>query len=157
MRLGKDDARAPVRRRGSDASFRHTSDVFAVPTGEDVGEEALNFVWVIFATHVRASQDGRPEKKGLPGVWLKPTGRSRPRRPVPRNTGKDGGIMPFNSNFKKKKNCTIKTRPRHAFEKRPPAPRKPKGKPGRPFFGARGGGSNLTFKLLPGCVNSSFL
>ena len=37
--------------------------------------------------------------------------------------------------------CTIKTRPRRrAFGKRPPAPRKPKGKPGRPFFGARGGG-----------------
>ena len=34
----------------------------------------------------------------------------------------------------------IKTRPRRAFGKRPPAPRKPKGKPGRPFFGARGGG-----------------
>ena len=78
----------------------------------------------------------------------------------------------------KKKKCTIKTRPRRAFGKRPPAPRKPKldghclwvlvwtgacywhgvggfmfnssssaprkpkGKPGRPFVGARGGGPN---------------
>ena len=32
---------------------------------------------------------------------------------------------------KKKKNFAIKTRPRRAFGKRPPAPRKPKGKPGR--------------------------
>ena len=40
-------------------------------------------------------------------------------------------------------NCTIKTRPRRAFGKRPPAPRKPEGKPGWPFAGARGGGSEL--------------
>jgi len=39
------------------------------------------------------------------------------------------------------KNYTIKKRPRRAFGKRPPAPRKPKGKPGRPFVGAHGGGS----------------
>ena len=38
-------------------------------------------------------------------------------------------------------NCTIKKRPRRAFGKRPPAPRKPKGKPGRPFVGAHGEGS----------------
>ena len=38
-------------------------------------------------------------------------------------------------------NYTVKTRPRRAFGKRPPAPRKPKGKPGRPFVGAHGGGS----------------
>ena len=37
-------------------------------------------------------------------------------------------------------NCTIKARPRRAFGKRPPAPTKPKGEPGRPFVGARGGG-----------------
>ena len=37
--------------------------------------------------------------------------------------------------------CTINTRPRRVFGKRPPAPRKPKGKPGRPFVGAHGGGS----------------
>ena len=41
----------------------------------------------------------------------------------------------------KKKNSTIKNRPRRAFGKRPPAPIKPKGKPGRPFVGAHGGGS----------------
>ena len=40
----------------------------------------------------------------------------------------------------KKKNCTTKTRPRRAFGKPPPPPRKPKGKPGRPSFEARGGG-----------------
>ena len=34
-----------------------------------------------------------------------------------------------------------KNPPRRAFGKSPPAPRKPKGKPGRPFVGARGGGS----------------
>ena len=41
-------------------------------------------------------------------------------------------------------NCAIKNRPRRAFGKRrPPAPRKPKGKPpGRPFAGAHGGGSD---------------
>jgi hypothetical protein len=38
-------------------------------------------------------------------------------------------------------NYAVKTRPRRAFGKRPPAPRKPKGKPGRPFVGAHGGGS----------------
>ena len=39
-------------------------------------------------------------------------------------------------------NYAIKTRPRRAFGKRPPAaPRKPKGKPGRPFVGAHGGES----------------
>ena len=37
-------------------------------------------------------------------------------------------------------NYAIKNRPRRAFGKRPPAPRKPKGKPGRPFAGAHGGG-----------------
>ena len=37
-------------------------------------------------------------------------------------------------------NYTTKTRPRRAFGERPPAPRKPKGKLGRPFVGARGGG-----------------
>ena len=42
----------------------------------------------------------------------------------------------------KKKNSTF-GKPAHAvpFGKRPPEPRKPKGKPGRPFVGARGGGS----------------
>ena len=34
-----------------------------------------------------------------------------------------------------------KTHPRRAFGKRPPAPRNPKGKPGRPFVGAHGGGA----------------
>ena len=43
--------------------------------------------------------------------------------------------------LQKKKNCTIKKRPRRVFGKRPSAPRKPKGKPGRPFVGAHGGGS----------------
>ena len=38
-------------------------------------------------------------------------------------------------------NYAVKKRPRRAFGKRPPAPRKPKGKPGRPFVGAHGGGS----------------
>ena len=37
-------------------------------------------------------------------------------------------------------NCAIKTRPRRAFGKRPPAPQKTEGKPGRPFAEARGGG-----------------
>ena len=43
-------------------------------------------------------------------------------------------------------NCTA-TRPRRAFCKRPPAPRKPKGKPGQPFFGARrcGGPNGVSF------------
>ena len=35
----------------------------------------------------------------------------------------------------------IQPRPRRAFGKHLPAPRKPKGKPGRPFVGAHGGGS----------------
>ena len=50
--------------------------------------------------------------------------------------------------LKKKKNCTIKTRPRRAFGKRSPAPRKPKGKPGRPFVGAHGGGSSPMCRLV---------
>ena len=43
----------------------------------------------------------------------------------------DGAVR----SMKKKKNFTIKARPRRAFGKRLPAPRKPKEKPGRPFAG----------------------
>ena len=46
-------------------------------------------------------------------------------------------------------NYTVKTRPRRAFGKRPPAPRKPKGKPGRLFVGAHGGGSEPSRGCLP--------
>ena len=45
---------------------------------------------------------------------------------------------------------TKKNRPRRAFGKRPPAPtRKPKGKPGRPFVGAHGGGPINTWREFP--------
>ena len=42
-----------------------------------------------------------------------------------------------------------KKRPRRAFGKRPPAPRKLKGKPGRPFAGANGGGPGRELRASP--------
>ena len=52
-------------------------------------------------------------------------------------------------------NYAMKTRPRRAFGKRPPAPRKPKGKPGRPFVGAHGGGTGINeYHKHPGNVMS---
>ena len=49
------------------------------------------------------------------------------------------------------------TRLRRAFGKRPPAPRKPKGKPGRPFAGAHGGITHLNPRHDPRRTSASEL
>ena len=69
---------------------------------------------------------------GGPGGWARST--------------EEGAALRATVRRQKKENFAIMSLPTHAvplasaFGKRPPAPRKPKGKPGRSFVGARGGG-----------------